>query len=857
MWIEFQPSNSKHFLICSSYRPPSSDSNWFTPFEQSLEQTFLEGKECIVVGDFNIDLNKSSCKSKSLTDMMEGLNFNQIVTKATRVTNSSATLIDHVFSNRPSNITFCNVKDYSISDHFPVCFTRKISGKSLNDSVHKTITYRSLKRFDEDNFLLELSNQPWQLINTLDSPSDSLDKFVKIFMTVLDKFAPKRKKRVKRVNQPNWMNKEILEAIQIRNKLQKTNNKQNYKYWREKVKTLIFQSKKQYYSKEINSRNQNPKNLWKSLHELSGLKTTSHVKFVNDGDGRPITDPKLTADEFNSHFANINQSFDNDCTSDSTGNNLHECPTMVNINNPDILSFKIPTIPVSFVQQQLQSLDVSKSTGYDGINASFLKMSASIIAPVLTKIFNVSIVTGDYPKLFKTAKVIPIHKKGPTSDKTNYRPISILPIISLILERHVNNHLKSYLEDNKFLYLRQSGFRSHHSCQTALVNLIDEWITAIDNNSYVGTVFLDLSKAFDLVDHHILLKKLSKYHLDTLTVAWFSSYLQDRHQYVQIQGVSSKLLRIRSGVPQGSVLGPLLFLLYINDLPSSIKHTVVDIFADDTTISTSNSSLDVVIHSLKTDIENISKWCDSNKMHINLSKTKVMYLSSKSKINTISNNLVPLHFKGRELTCCTAEKLLGVTVDNTLTWSNHIELTLKKCSSLLYLLSRIKCFLPIPLRKLYFNSYILPHLDYCCIVWGNCNSTLLNKVVLFQKRAARLILDADLLTPSKDLFARLNWLPFPQRIEFHKAILLYKIFSNQAPIYLNDIFTPVSSVHSLSLRSTTDKHLYSPRPKTETFRKTFLYSGSKLWNSIPNHVRNAPTLSQFKSLYTQWTTLYV
>ena len=188
--------------------------------------------------------------------------------------------------------------------------------------------------------------------------------------------------------------------------------------------------------------------------------------------------------------------------------------------------FSIPLVTTDYVEGQLRLLDTGKSTGTDGISARFLKLSASIIAPVLAKIYNYSIKTCIFPQVFKTAKVVPIYKKGSKNDKNNYRPISILPIISLIFERHVSLHLKQYFENNKLFYLRQSGFRTNHSCQTALVKLLDDWISAIDNSEIVGTIFVDLSKAFDLVDHNILINKLKLYQLDKSTCSWFSSYLE-------------------------------------------------------------------------------------------------------------------------------------------------------------------------------------------------------------------------------------------------------------------------------------------------------------------------------------------
>ena len=239
-------------------------------------------------------------------------------------------------------------------------------------------------------------------------------------------------------------------------------------------------------------------------------------------------------------------------------------------------------------------------------------------------------------------------------------------------------------------------------------------------------------------------------------------------------------------------------------------------------------------------------------MSINVAKTKSMYITSKPKSNEIQNSALPIQFKNDQIHCSREEKLLGVTVDVVLSFDSHIHNVLKKCNSLLYLLSRIKQFLSVHIRKMFFNAYILPHLDYCCVIWGNCSSLQEQKLIRFQKRAARLILDKDFNTPSSDLFRELNWMTFPDRVQYQKAVLMFKIFNGLAPAYLYEMFTLTTSIHDRSLRSSTNSQIYSPRPNTEFFRRSFSYSGSIIWNKLPLCVRNAQSVVAFKSSYVKW-----
>lgn len=287
-------------------------------------------------------------------------------------------------------------------------------------------------------------------------------------------------------------------------------------------------------------------------------------------------------------------------------------------------------------------------------------------------------------------------------------------------------------------------------------------------------------------------------------------------------------------------------------MPQHIKYCILELFADDATLYTSGPKVPSICSLLEADLNNFCEWCLENDMILNIPKTKAIYISSKQRINKIMADPPKLEAAGEEIQVSDKEKLLGVHIDSTLSWTYQVEATIKKCNSLLFLLNRIKQYLSIPVRKLFYNAYILPHLDYCCTIWGNANIELLNTVVKFQKRAARSILDKPIETPSNEMFTQLRWMTFPERVNYQKAILVYKIMHNLTPSYLQTLFQFTNEVHTRNLRSTAENLLYVPKPNYEIYRNTLAYSGSKIWNAIPESIKMSNSLSQFKQRYIQW-----
>ena len=503
-------------------------------------------------------------------------------------------------------------------------------------------------------------------------------------------------------------------------------------------------------------------------------------------------------------------------------------------------------------------MDIKKATGLDSIGPRLLKIAPNVLAPSITYIINRSIESGIFPCIWKNAKVNPIFKSGDKDNVNNYRPISILPTLPKIIEKWIEKNLMLYLDKYTLLHKNQSGFRKNHSTESALILMTDTWLKAINEGKLVGSAMIDFRKAFDLVDHQLLLKKLRIYKFSESTLLWFKSYLNNRTQQVVINNLNSTSGDVVCGVPQGSILGPILFLLFINDLPLSLQNlpVSVDLYADDTTLY--SIALDKC--SLETNLQNalnsVHIWCLENGMTINTDKTKLMLIASRQKRNSLIESDLNITFNDRELKNSNNEKILGVHVDQNLVWNSHFQYVCKKIASNLWLLSQIRIYLNEQHRRLYYNAYIKPHIEYCCVVWGNSSNLNAYKIEKMQRRACKLILGKD-YTTLVDARNQLDILSFEESISFNKAKVMFKIATNAAPIYLTDLFQMRGDMQNLNssqlnLRSTSNRNFLIPKPKINLFKNSLSYSGALVWNSIPLWIKNSDTIQSFSKNCLQW-----
>ena len=397
----------------------------------------------------------------------------------------------------------------------------------------------------------------------------------------------------------------------------------------------------------------------------------------------------------------------------------------------------------------------------------------------------------------------------------------------------------AYLNKYKLLHKSQSGFRQKHSCQTALVKLVDDWAKCIDNREMVGALFIDFRKAFDLVDHNILLRKLSLYKCTPSVLNWFKSYLSNRKQTIESETGFADFASVCSGVPQGSILGPTLFLILINDLPLYLERCSCALFAEDVTTHTHGKNVDTIEDTLQSEFENTLTWGKENKMQVHLTKTTCMLAGTRHQIHESR----PLSIKAEDVNIQTVskQKLLGVYIDETLTWNPQIDYMYlcSNVSSKISLLRQLATCIPTHAQKLYYQGYILPLIDYGSVTWGATSNGNIECLSKLQKRAARIILHADFTTPSALMFKELGWLSVTDRLKHNKATLVYKALDNKTPDYITNLLKPMSEAHTLNLRSKENGTLYVPRSRTSLYDGSFSWSAPRLWNSLPQTVRNA------------------
>ena len=849
IWLEVKLTNSKSFLVGHIYRPPNSGISWNEIFEDNIENVLKEEKELYLLGDLNRDLLNSSI-NKAWSDYMEPFGLTQLVTEATRITSNSRTLLDHIYSNCPENITSIDVPKIGLSDHFPIFFTRKMNVQP-SKGTHYTISYRSFKDFDEAKFFNDLKDIPWDIIHLFDDTNDILQAWSDLFLQVVDANVPIKHHRVKHKNQPQWITPDILDAMKCRDRHKSLGNENEYKFWRNKVTNMIRKAKQEQYQTYIETNKGKPGSIYKLFQEVGagkGFRKQLGIVSLNTDENSHIEDPSEIANTFNDFFVNVASKI----KEPAHPSNHDKLKDFCNNKISQDTAFKIPTVDKEKVLKYLSNIDTSKATGTDNIGPRLLKLAAPCIAEEITFICNNSIRSSCFPDKWKEAKVSPLHKNGPLEEINNYRPISVLPVLSKVLEKHVSDSLTIYLNENNLLHMTQSGFRSHHSCETALSHMTDSWLKAIDDGNMVGVVLVDFKKAFDLVDHDILLTKLKIYGIRNDALSWFESYLSQRQQQVSINNTKSSFKSVTCGVPQGSILGPLLFLLFINDLPLYTNNVSTDMYADDTTLSDIQTSQEAIERNLQIALNELHIWCKNNGMVLNSAKTKVMLITTNQKRQRLNKDCLNLHYNDDALQTITNDKILGVYVDNNLMWSEHIKHISKKIASNIWLLSKIKMFLSQEHRVQFYKSYIQPHIDFCNIVWGSTSETNKLKILRLQKRAVRVILDYN-VENSHEAMKALNIQSVYDRLFLRKAKFMFKVFHGIIPSYISENFTLRSNLNtSVNLRSIAAGCFVPPKPRTECFKQSMRYSGCLIWNSLPDEVKNVQTVETFHKRCLKW-----
>ena len=451
--------------------------------------------------------------------------------------------------------------------------------------------------------------------------------------------------------------------------------------------------------------------------------------------------------------------------------------------------------------------------------------------------------TNTVPTKLKLAKVTPLYKKNKSTDVSNYRPVSVLSAISKILEKSVYVQLEDFLTSNNILYEHQSGFRSKFSTDSCLIHLMDHIKTQSSRGLYTGMIMIDLQKAFDTVNHQILCEKLNAMGVES--VDWFHSYLSNRQQIVQINNADSQSLNISCGVPQGSILGPLLFLCYINDMIISIDPDCkLMLYADDSTILFSHKDPSVISQKLGQVLESCSNWLVDNKLSLHLGKTECIIFGSKRKIKNVENFSVEC--SGQIIKSQESVKYLGINIDQSVSGEAIANNIIQKANSRMKFMYRNGSCLNQNCRKILCSALIQCHFDYSSSSWySGLSQRLKNKLQITQNKMVRYILNLEPRTHiGQTELGSLNFLNVECRVKFLKLCHVHKIYYGSSAPYLCQFFTKTSEIHNYNTRRRLfNFHVPKIKSSADT---TFYYSAIRDWNMLPNDIKNIPNLNQFK-----------
>ena len=877
VWLKGSFKNSKPIYFSHVYREHASAmgtsisqqkvylTKLLTQWEAATaHDAAKEPNEVHISGDMNVDYNSSkwqqpSYRLCSLTNLVQNtcnaFNFSQLVQEPTRTMFNSilktteVSCIDHIYCNYKFKCSPPRVLVSGASDHDILSYVRYSKCPPV---PARTIRRRSYRDFDKESFLAELAEVDWGDVLAMADLDAAVDMFTNQFNFVLNQHAPwivfqDRKKYIPWLTEStkelmkerdSWKSKakELAAASPGQATLEEQEAWGRYRKLRNKVNNVKGSEEIKYKRQRVEENIDDAGKVWKLAKKYMNWKVTGSPTQLEDN-GVLLTCAWKIAMVMNHFFIDkVSKIRENMAR---VAINMVPCK-MIMLNKKCKLSLSF--VSLNKVEKLLRSLSNSRSTAIDGLDNFSVKIAAPVIAAPLHHIFTLSVMQHKFPSQWKYAKILPLHKKLDPLQKKNYRPVAILSPLSKILEKSVYEQLYRYFTVNRILDPRLHGYRTNRSTQTALLQMYDHWVQAAAQGQVSGAVLLDLSAAFDLVPPASLVEKLKVYGLDENFLAWVQSYLSDRYQAVWIDHALSDFLHCPVGVPQGSNLGPLFFMLYVNDLPG-ILNCNIDQYADDSTLYATAKTIQEINEVLEKSCDNVSNWMAENMLQLNADKTHVLTLGTRERL-AMPGNKVSVCMDGVLLQedLGHQETLLGIKIDANLKWHGQVQFLVKKLKSKLAGLAHVRHVLPYPVRKVVTEGLFNSVLGYCLPLFGGCDTGEVQALQILQNRAAQIVTCSPPRAKRHLMYDTLDWLTVNQLIVYHTLLAVYRVRLTGEPEYL---------AKSLC-RDNIKGHIMIKPTRLSLLQKSFTFRGACAWNELPSSIRTLPRVAGFKKAIKLW-----
>ena len=842
-------------IIGSLYRPPNTSTKEFLEKYKVLISEICKEKHEIILGmDHNLDLLKLA-QHKATEEFLEcNLDCGMIpqITKPTRITQTSATLIDNVIvSKRLSGHSESRILIENISDHLPSLVS--IGNYKCTQSEELKIYSRDIRKNNIEKLKIALQNKNWELeLNPYRNNLDIMtEKFQRVLGEAIDHFTPYKERTInqKQLRKERWLTGALMISINKGKKLYKKsisrdaslNDKKKYNDYMLVLRKVKRYAKKKFYLDKCVEFKSNTRELWRTINHVLGRnndKSTCITKLRTEN--LIVTRQKDIANELGDYFSTVGEKFAKKTL--KSAKNIDDYMSLILRNNKSIFLVATNTHEISKLIDKLLN---KKSSGYDNLDNVLLKKIKDEIALPLSLIFNESLSKGIFPSCMKLGEVVPLYKNKDRSDKSNYRPISLLLTTSKLLEKIVYKRVYGFLNETNQLYCSQYDFRTGHSCNQAVCELIGKISKNIERDWTTICVFLDLSKAFDTLEHSAVLQKLDRYGIRGNALDWFRSYLSNRTIRVKIQKTKSKEFPINYGTPQGSCLGPLIFLIFCNDLNMHLKHMQCIQFADDTTLYLGHPDPILLKNMIEHDLRVLQDWFRANKLTLNVEKSVCLIFNDKYCRKENINMILTL--SGKNIPVQTETKFLGVWIDKDLKWDRHVNEITTRVNLRQCLLRRGVNFLTRHAKKILFFAQVQCLFSYGIGAWGNMiNRSQQKKLQTIQNKCTRLIDQKCNVAETRKTH---NILSINELTKLENYKLWYRKQKNSLPenllkqMRMDHQSHTIKKVHNYETRN--KKQMNLPTARSNAYRTSFLFKGLRDFQLLPNDIKHEQHESHF------------